>query len=156
MKPQFTGKHLLTIMLISALLTALASMGILNRADGLACDLLNQHPISTDDHIIVIGIDQKALETLGPYSQWNREIFARAIEALNQSEECRPAVIALDVLFAGETQKEADRHLADAAGKYGNVITACAMEFQDSFVQDEQKEFHWQRFFATSFDEPYQ
>ena len=64
MKPQFTGKHLLTIMLISALLTALASMGILNRADGLACDLLNQHPISTDDHIIVIGIDQKALETL--------------------------------------------------------------------------------------------
>ena len=31
MKPQFTGKHLLTIMLISALLTALASMGILNR-----------------------------------------------------------------------------------------------------------------------------
>lgn len=60
MKPQFTGKHLLTIMLISALLTALASMGILNRADGLACDLLNQHPISTDDHIIVIG-DRKSV-----------------------------------------------------------------------------------------------
>ena len=39
MKPQFTGKHLLTIMLISALLTALASMGILNRADGLACEI---------------------------------------------------------------------------------------------------------------------
>lgn len=148
-------KRLLAIGLISGLLTLLAFLGLLDRADWLASDLLNQHPISTDDHIIVIGIDQKSLETLGPYSQWSREIFAQAIEALNQSEECRPAVIAVDVLFAGETQEETDRHLAEAAGKYGNVITACAMEFQDAFIQGEDNEFHWKRFYATSFDEPY-
>lgn len=148
-------KHLLAIGLISGLLTLLAFLGLLDRTDWLASDLLNQHPISTDDHIVVVGIDQKSLETLGPYSQWSREIFAQAIEALNQSEECRPAVIAVDVLFAGETQEETDRHLAEAAGKYGNVITACAMEFQDTFIQGEDNEFHWKRFYATSFDEPY-
>ncbi len=156
MKQKITGKHLLAMALFSGLLTFPASLNLINRADWLVSDLLNQRQMTTGDQIVVIGIDQESLETLGPYSQWSRDIFAQAIEALNQSDECRPAVIAIDILFAGETQKEPDLHLTEAAGKYGNVITACAMEFQDTFIQGEGDSFHWERFHASSFDEPYE
>lgn len=155
MKGKYTRKNLLIMALISGFLTLLAFLGLLDRADCLVSDLLNQHPRDTEDHIVVVGIDQESLETLGPYSQWSREIFARAIDALNQSEECRPAVIAMDVLFAGQTQEEADRFLAETAGKYGNVVTACAMEFMDTFVEQEKDVFYRNRYFAASFDEPF-
>ena len=113
MKQKITGKHLLAMALFSGLLTFPASLNLINRADWLVSDLLNQRQMTTGDQIVVIGIDQESLETLGPYSQWSRDIFAQAIEALNQSDECRPAVIAIDILFAGETQKEPDLHLTE-------------------------------------------
>lgn len=156
MKQKLIGKHLLAAAVLSGLLTVFASLGVMNRADWLLSDLLNQRQISTDDHIVVVGIDQKALEMLGPYSQWGRGIFAQAVEALNQSEECRPAVIGLDVLFAGDTQPEEDRRLAEAAGRYGNVVAACAVGFEDTFVEREEGEFYRDRFFAASFDEPFE
>lgn len=156
MKQKIIGKHLLAMAVLSVLLTVCASFGVMNRADWLLSDLLNQRQITTDDHIVVVGIDQRALEMLGPYSQWGREIFAQAVEALNQSEECRPAVIALDVLFAGDTQPEQDRRLAEAAGRYGNVVAACAIEFEDTFVEQEGGAFYRDRFFAVSFDEPFE
>ena len=34
--------------------------------------------------------------------------MAMVIEALNESEDCHPAVIAVDVLYAGETDPEKD------------------------------------------------
>lgn len=156
MKQKFIGKRLLAAAVLSVLLTVCAALGVMNRADWLLSDLLNQRQISTDDHIVVVGIDQKALEMLGPYSQWGRGVFAQAVEALNQSEECRPAVIGLDVLFAGDTQPEEDHRLAEAAGRYGNVVAACAVGFEDTFVEREGGEFYRDRFFAVSFDEPFE
>ena len=127
-----THKKIKTALLALAIaggLTLLAGLGVLKRADLALSDGLYQRREPSDGQIVLVGIDQRALEEIGPYSQWSREVFARALDWLNQSEDCRPAVIGLDVLFAGQSDLEADARLARAAGRYGNVVTACAAEF---------------------------
>ncbi len=101
------------------------------------------------------GMDQRAVDEIGPYQQWGRDVIAMAIEALNESEDCRPAAIALDILYVGETDPEADEWLAEAAGAYGNVITACAAQFDATFVEYAPGKFYRERFAVLGFEEPY-
>ncbi len=140
--------------LIAATMTAAAASGILDRADLAASDAFYQSRSASDGEIVLVGIDQKALEDIGPYNQWGREIIAMALDALNVSEEVRPAVIAIDVLYSGETNAEADEYLAEAAGRYDNVVTACAAEFGSGLVRDGE-EYRLDTFLVTAFDEPY-
>ena len=136
-------------------LTLLAGAGLLRGLDLAASDAWYRDFQSSDGDIVLVGIDQRALEEIGPYEQWGRDIMSMALEALNQSEDCRPAVIALDVLYIGETQPDADAWLAEAAGAYGNVVAACAAQFEDTFVQREDGAFYRDRFFVKTFEEPY-
>ena len=128
------GMVLLLSAAAAGALVLLAGLGVLDRADLAASDAWYQARESADGDIVLVGIDQRALEEIGPYSQWSREVFARALDWLNQSEDCRPAVIGLDVLFAGQSDPDADARLARAAGRYGNVVTACAAEFGSALV----------------------
>ena len=126
-----------------------------DRADLAASDAWYQARESADGDIVLVGIDQRALEEIGPYEQWGRDIPAMALEALCQSPDCRPAVIGLDVLYVNETQPEADQWLAEAAGAYGNVVTGCAAYFQDGFVEQADGSFIRDRFAVTAFEAPY-
>lgn len=137
------------------LLTLLAGSGILDRLDWAAADALYQSRSAAEEDIVLVGIDQRALDEIGPYQQWGRDVMAMVLEALNQSEDCRPAVIALDVLYSGESDPEADQWLAEAAGAYGNVITACAARFDETFVEYEAGKFRRERFAVLGFEEPY-
>ena len=88
-------------------------------------DYLYQRPASVQPDIIVIGIDEEALAMFGPAEQWSRQVMADALNILNGDGEDKPAVIALDVLYAGESgEKAADENLAKAAEKGGNVVLA--------------------------------
>lgn len=136
-------------------LTLLAWTGILDKADLAAADALYQSPRASEEYITLIGIDQKALEELGPYNQWGRDIMAQVLETLNQSEECHPAVIGIDVLYTGETQPEADHLLAEEAGKYGNVVTACLAEYGSALVEGADGEYYLDNSAIVGFDEPY-
>jgi CHASE2 domain-containing sensor protein len=76
-------------------------------------------------NIIVIGIDEEAIGQFGNPAQWNRSLMASALEILNSSEEYKPAVIALDIIYVGESpDPEADARLANAAKSGGNIVTA--------------------------------
>ncbi len=55
--------------------------------------------------------------------------MASALEALAADPDQRPAVVAIDTLYAGTTDPAADAHLAAAAAELGNVVTATAGEF---------------------------
>ncbi len=147
-------RALLSAAAIAGALTLLTALGVLDRADHAASDALYQQREARDGQIVIVGIDQRALEEIGPFSQWSRDVFVQAVEYLNQSEECRPAVIALDVLFAGETGA-ADQRLAQAAGRYGNVVTACAAEFGSSLVE-RGEDYDLDPFSVTAFDPPYE
>ena len=128
---------------------------MLHGADLTASDAWYQQRSASDGEIILVGIDQRALEEIGPYNQWGRDVMAMAVEALNQSEDCRPAVIGLDVLYAGETDPDMDQWLAEAAGQYGNVVTAGAAEFGTAVVQGEDGEYRLEPFSLLAYDEPY-
>ena len=148
-------KQVLCAVAAAALLTAAAVSGVLNRADQTAADAWYQKPSASEGNIVLVGIDQKALEDIGPFQNWGRDTMAMVIEALNESEDCHPAVIAVDVLYAGETDPEKDAWLAEATGKYHNVVTACAAEFGSEFHIQENGKTSWNDFAVTAFDEPY-
>lgn len=152
---KITWKLLLCAFAAAGALTLTAGAGVLQKADLSASDAFYQSPRASDGCIVLVGIDQKALEEIGPYNQWGRDVMARALEALNQSESCRPAVIGIDVLYTGETNAGEDEWLAEAAGKYGNVVTACLAEFGSSLVEGADGELYLDSSSALTLDEPY-
>lgn len=135
-------------------LTLLAGSGLLAQADLAVCDALYQHPAASDGSVVIIGIDQKALELYGPYQEWCREGIAQTIDILNADPDSRPAAIGIDVLFTGGTDPKTDQALAAAAGRYDNVVVACAAEFDDGFVETDSG-FDSGDFLLTAFEEPF-
>ena len=142
-------------LLAAGVMTFLAAIGALARPELTASDAFYQHRQAFDGDIVLVGIDQRAMEEIGPYSQWGRDVISMALEALNESEDCRPAVIALDILYAGEKEPDLDLWLAEAAGQYGNVVTACVAEFGSSTVEGGDLGFYLDNFSVLGYEEPY-
>ena len=131
--------------LVAALLvTAIIGAGALLRLDRWTQDRLFQHRSVTSRDIIIIGIDEDALDLLGPYNTWDRNIMAAALEALAADPEKLPAAVAVDVLYAGHTGAQADARLAEAARALGCVVTASVAQFGS--------EITWENGHATSLD----
>ena len=149
-------KTLLAMVLAAAALTALAGLGALDTLDYAASDALYQRRGVTDGEVCLIGIDDRAIAELGPYGQWGREVIAQVLDILNESEDCRPAAIAIDVLYTGDSTPEADRWLAEAAGRYGNVVTACLSQFGTAAAADGDGDYYLEDFSILNFEEPYE
>ncbi|MBR3170214.1 MAG: SpoIIE family protein phosphatase [Lachnospiraceae bacterium] len=149
------NKNILYSLAASALITVIIAAGILERPDRWLQDMLFQHPGVPSRDIVIIGIDEASFEELGPYQTWDRNVIAKALEALASDPDNKPAVTAIDVLYAGHTSEQADTRLANAAKSLGNVVTASIAEFGE--------EITWENGHATSinnsaviyYDEPY-
>ncbi|MBO4510782.1 MAG: adenylate/guanylate cyclase domain-containing protein [Lachnospiraceae bacterium] len=97
--------------------------------------------------ITIVKIDEETLNALGQPSEWSRQVYADLVEILDGSEN-PPAVIIFDTLFTGykntvddlvaaiedgkwngndkdifDEISKGDIALAEAAAKYGNVVT---------------------------------
>ena len=147
-------RYILAAAAAAALFTFAAGLGLLQTAGQYAADWLYQSPCAVDGQILLVGIDQKALDRYGPYQSWGRERMAMLLDQLNADEEARPALIGIDVLYSGQTEAGEDEALAAAAGRYGNVLTACAGVFEPSFVQEGDR-FIWDSFHITGYEQPY-
>ena len=142
-------------LLAAAALTAVAGLGWLGGADSAVSDALYQQPAGADGEIVVIGIDQRALDDLGPLP-WPRSYMAEAIEYLNADPDARPAVIGVDVLYAGEgADPDADAYLAAAAADGGNVIFAAAAAFGSELVHRGEHDFYVNDFAVQAWDRPF-
>ncbi len=148
-------RRALAALAVAGGLTLLAGLGVLNRPDRAVSDALFQRGDAFDGDIVVVGIDQRALEELGPFEQWGRGVMAQVLKTLNRSDDCRPAVIGLDVLYAGETSPEQDRQLAEAAGAYGNVVTACAAGFGSELAPDGERDYILRTDAVVAFENAY-
>lgn len=139
----------------AAVLTVFAASGLLARADNKAADLLYQRPQALDGNIVLISIDERALNQLGPFQTWEREVLAQAVERLNVDSEYRPIAIGLDIIFAGETEPTADARLAQAAETYGNVVCASSVQFGAELVTEPKGTFYMDEYAVLGYDEPY-
>ena len=127
-------KQILYSLITSLVVTVLIGAGALKRVDRWAQDALYQKPGVTSADIVIIGIDEDALEELGPYQTWDRNVMASALEALAADPSKKPAVTAIDILYVGHTSEQADLRLAAAAQDLGNVITASMAEFGEQIT----------------------
>lgn len=142
-------------LVLSALFAVLSLTGLLYQPDQMLADWLYQEPKVLDGNIFVIGIDDRAMEDIGPYQTWGRDVMAMALEALNADPDCRPAVIGVDVLYTGESDPEMDAYPAEAAGAYGNVVVASVANFDAQLVTEEDGDFYMQDYAVASYEEPY-
>ncbi|MBQ7677479.1 MAG: CHASE2 domain-containing protein, partial [Lachnospiraceae bacterium] len=140
---------------IAALFTALVGAGILYRLDRWIEDAWYQEPRALSGNVLVIGIDEKALEQFGPYNTWTRDIMAGALNALASDPEHMPAVVAIDTLYSGESGTDADKHLADAAEKLGCVITADAAQFGSESIKIDDGRYATNDYVIKRFETPY-
>ncbi len=137
MKTKDLNKRIIISLVAAAIITLTAWSGWLGGADGAVSDALYQREVSTDGQITIIGMDQRAIDALGPMP-WPRSVMAEVIERLNEDPDARPAVIALDVLYVGSSASaEDDAYLSRAAREGGNVVTASAATFGDSLVESD-------------------
>lgn len=123
---------------------AVSCTQILYSADKLVSDRIYQTLTPSNRAIKLLAIDEKTIQKYGDMKTWNRDIWTRLIEKLNESE-IDPAVIALDIMFIGEVEGESDERFAKACAESGNVVTAVNAVYGEqlsrtadgSFVVDE-------------------
>ncbi|MBR1478488.1 MAG: adenylate/guanylate cyclase domain-containing protein [Lachnospiraceae bacterium] len=129
-------KKIIVPIAAALLLSVIAYSGVLKTPDRYVQDTMYQTGQALSGEIVVIGIDEKALTEIGAYNTWDRNIMAQALEALYSDPENKPAVVAIDTLYSGETDEAADAHLAEAAKALGNVITAGTAAFGSRLETD--------------------
>ncbi|MDR2167079.1 MAG: adenylate/guanylate cyclase domain-containing protein [Clostridiales bacterium] len=116
---------------LAAVLIALFAFNTLSFLELRLSDTVFQRPTRARTDIVVIGIDDHALDTFGRFQDWGRDLFAEAINILNSDPEgYKPAVILLDILFTEHgADPAADAALVEAAEFGGNVITGGELRY---------------------------
>lgn len=153
MKRLFKNRWMQSLVLV-LVVVLLVMAGVLTRLDRWMQDVLFERPQVTSGDIVVIGIDEDALSRIGAYQTWDRNVMAEALEALSSDPDNLPAVVAIDTLYAGETDPEADQHLADAAKKLGCVVTATTATFGNQ-VAEGTNGYYLDDFAILAYEEPY-
>ena len=88
-------------------------------------DRMYQKEKTTNKDIFIVAIDDKSIEELGPYNNWNRSYYATVVNNLASKS---PAVIGLDILFTGESDSANDQLLVNAC-KDNNVVCGSNLIF---------------------------
>lgn len=103
---------------------------VLYSLDKILSDKIYQMHAISEQNIKIIAIDERTIQNYGDLKTWNREIWAQLVERLNENE-IDPAVIALDIMFISEGEKESDTHFAEVCAEGGNVVTAMNIVYGD-------------------------
>lgn len=147
-------KRLIIPLAGAVIVTILCGTGLFNNPDLFVCDELYQTPETASGDIKVIGIDEDDFKAFGPYNTWDRTVIASALEALAKDPDNLPAVVAVDALYAGETDPEADARLAAACAKLGNVVMATEASVGRKTVYKDNK-FIFDDYAVLNYEEPY-
>jgi len=130
-------KKIVTCLLCAGLAFCLIYTGAFGTADKAAEDMLFHHAGSIDTRIKIIKIDDRTMNRLGDFADWNRDVYADLVEKLCVSEEVRPAVIGFDILFSSEKDADSDARFAKACEEHGNVVLGFSYVFTKEVTSDE-------------------
>ena len=148
-------RKILYPLLAAAAVLALVGSGALHRLDRWVQDWMYQQGGVPSPDIVLIGIDEETLAELGPYGPGYRSIMAYALEKLAQDPEKRPAAVAIDVLYEGESGTAGDAQLAAAAEKLGCVVTASMAEYGEVITWEDGHAVERNASAVVNYVEPY-
>jgi len=94
--------------------------GLFSAIDSLYKDKLYQIPRAMNNNIKIIAIDEASLEEYGPINKWDRSIYNELIDKIGD----HASVVAFDVMFVGEMDKETDEEFKKNIESRDNVILA--------------------------------
>lgn len=151
-----TYQKALIILAIAFVYTLIAYLGAFNRIDKWIQDSVFQQPRAVTGDVIVIGIDDDALDEIGAYSTWDRNVMASALEQLSKDPGSMPAVVAIDTLYAENTDPAADEHLVSAVSKLPKVITASAGVFGSEYIENESGGLDIAEHRVITYEEPFE
>lgn len=110
-------------LVLALLVGALSMTDVLDRPNAIVYDTLSRlDEDATDDSIVIVGIDNRSLQTLGAWP-WPRSMHATLIDRLAQAEV---SAVAYDVLFLEPTPD--DGRMAAALRGAGNVYLPMAVD----------------------------
>ncbi|MCM1193113.1 MAG: adenylate/guanylate cyclase domain-containing protein [Butyrivibrio sp.] len=118
------------------------------------CDLLYVGEKPVDNRIKIIGIDERSLAEMGPFSGWSRQQAADLLKAFDR--EHAPAVIAFDINFVGERDREGDLALAEAAEAFPHVVMASYINYGTRVLQSEAGEYQIDTMYVEDLELPYE
>lgn len=117
-------------------------------------DLLYVREKPVDNRIKIIGIDEKSLEEMGPFSGWTRQQSADLLNAFDK--EHSPAVIAFDINFVGQRDQEGDEALAEAADGFPHVVLASYINYGTKVMQSEAGGYQIDTMYVEDLELPYE
>ncbi len=125
------------IYIICALIAFLSCFfNLFGTLDKSAEDILYHSPTGTNGKIRIIKIDERTMNELGEFDEWDRSVYAQLVETLCVSDDVRPAVIGFDVLFSSDGVAEADSRFVEACKNHGNVVCGFSYVFSKSLKTD--------------------
>ncbi len=124
------------VILTAAIAFLCGCFGIFGVADKSFEDIFYHNPDNVDNNIKIIKIDDKTMNALGDFSDWDRAVYADLMEKLCVSEDVRPAVIGFDILFTADNGDEADKRFAELCAENGNVVTGFNYVFKKELYSD--------------------
>ena len=130
------GKSFLVALLIAIIVFVLTYSQALYSWDKLLADPIYQQPSTPDNTIRLITIDERTIAEYGEFFDWSRDIPAKLVELLNENPDKAPAVIAFDIMYTSERDKETDERFAEACKKAGNVITAVNLVYRTELTNE--------------------
>lgn len=130
-------KKAITCIAFAALAFFGAFFNVFGSADQYMEDVLYHQPKGTDSRIRIIKIDDRTMNELGDFSEWDRSVYAELIDTLCVSEDIKPSVIAFDILFGNENGTEADMEFVRACQEHGNVVTGFSYVFTKEIITND-------------------
>ncbi len=130
-------KRIAAAVLFAALAFAAVFSGFADALNKKAEDLLYHQAGGTTEKIKIIKIDEKSVEAMGDFTEWDRAVYGRLVDTLCVSEDIKPAVIAFDIVFGADNGNEADRYFADACAAHGSVVCAASYVFERQVSMNE-------------------
>lgn len=139
MKKEHKIISIFLILILSFISSILVYYKVPSRIENMVQDYVYQRPSVMPNNIKIIAIDEATLKELGPYSGWDRIYFANLINILNVSDDIKPTLIGLDILFSGTNNSESDMALVEAAKNHGNVVVASSIDFSNYVYMENDK-----------------
>jgi len=106
-----------------------------------------------DNRVKIIGIDEAALQEMGPFADWTRQ---QAADLLNSFDpENAPAVVAFDINYFGNRDSEGDQALVEAASRFDRVVMASYLVYERKLEQAPDGSLQINTFHVKEIEKPY-